>query len=428
MKKTIALILISALLLSAAPTASAAQIPKENSAPAADEALNDALRQEIDRYNYIIGTNAFAPGYQFTDADPIMEVADQILAWGSNMIKFTAGNDDGIVDRILEGRDFDYVFIWYRSNAAFKDGYSEEEAREDYDAFYGFTKKLLRTYDGTGKQFYLGHWEGDWYYTDGYNGNQETVDDTVTRGMIEWMNNRQKAVDDAKRDTPHSDVSVWNYLEINRPADAMNKGYDRVVNRVLPYTDVDYVSYSAYDSMNGSARSIRQTIDYIYQNLPGKSGVPGPRVWIGEAAAPASRFDYDDGRHCDANLRIIAKYLRCDVRFFLYWEMYCNETLPDGRFNGYWLIDSDGNRTELYQKLQQVFNDGKSYVESFAKANGRVPDNQEYRSWLLRHPVFVKARISVFFEDICAMFRSLIEKLGAMFRLPDTVGQKLNNH
>ncbi len=410
-KRCFALLLSFILLLNIPPLSVAAQKAGEPGGPE-----TDTLRREIAQYNYIIGTNAFAPGYRFTDADPLMEVADRIVAWGSNMIKFNAGTDDGLVDRVLKGRDFGYVFMWYRSGAVFKDGYSEAEARADYDAIYNFTRKLLRDYDGTGKQFFIGHWEGDWYYLDGNNGNQETVSDTVTQGMIEWMNNRQRAVDDAKRDTPHSGVSVWNYLELNRPADALKKGFDRVVNRVLPFTNVDYVSYSAYDSKNASTRTIRQVIAYIYENLPDKSGVPGPRVFIGEVAAPASQFGYDDGRHCEANLRIMTKYLRCDVRFFLYWEMYCNEKLADGSFNGFWLIDSDGRETQLYRKLQDVLRDGKQYVADFAKEHGRVLDNREYRNWLLGRPVFVKARVGVFFEDILALFRSLAEQIGAIFR------------
>ena len=100
--------------------------------------------------------------------------------------------------------------------------------------------------------------------------------------------------------------------------------------------------------------------------------------------------------------------------------MYCNETLPDGRANGYWLIDSDGNQTRLYRVLQEAFRDGKAYVETFAKEHGRVPTDREYRSWLLRRPAFAKARIGVFFEDIYATFRSLIGRLAALFRLPDT--------
>lgn len=393
-KRLLALLLSAAILLSLpCPTASAAP--------------QTALQREIAQFNYVIGTNAFAPRYQFTENDPMLEMADAIVAWGSNMIKFNARNDTELVDRILEGHDFAYVFMWFRSSGAFQDGYSETEARADYDAFYFFTQKLLRTYNGTGKQFFLGHWEGDWYYLD--DASQETVSDTVTEGMIAWMNNRQKAVDDAKRDTPHEDVEVWNYLELNRPVDAMKKGYDRVVNRVLPHTNVDYVSYSAYDSKGGSANMIRKTIDYIADNLPEKSGVPEPRVFIGEIALPASQFDYNDRRHAGANLRVIAKYLPCDVRFCLYWEMYCNEALPDGSPNGFWLIDADGNETQLYQKLKAVFADGKAYVETFAQKNGRVPTDAEYRAFLLRHPVFVKARLAGFFEDIWLRLREITD-------------------
>ena len=409
-KKAIALVLAAVMLAGGLPLFAAAR----QAAP--DTAEVNALQREIEQYNYVIGANDFSPGYQFTDKEPVMEVADQILAWGSNMVKFSAGSDPAMIDRVLEGRDFDYVFVWFRSNGGFRDGYSEEEARADYDAFYALTQHLLQTYDNTGKEFYLGHWEGDWYYLDGYDASQETVDDTVTRGMIDWLNNRQKAVDDAKRDTPHGDVSVWHYLELNRPVDAMNKGYDRVVNRVLPHTCVDYVSYSAYDSKNASSRTVKKVIDYIYENLPEKSGVPGPRVFIGEIAEPAAGYDFDDAKHCDGNLKLMVKYLRCDVKFCLYWEMYCNETLEDGRSKGFWLIDADGNETRLYKTLRDLFDDGKAYVAKFAKENGRVPTNEEYRQFLLRRPVFVKARISVFFEDIWDLFRSLFQTLGTAGR------------
>ena len=398
-RKLLALFLSAVTLLCALPLQKAAA---ETAEP---------LRREIERYNYVIGTNAFAPGYRFTDAEPLMEVADRILAWGSNVIKFSAGNDPDLVDRVLEGRDFSYVFMWFRSDGGFLDGYDEAEARADYDAFYSLTQKLLSTYGGTGKEFFLGHWEGDWYYLDGYDATQQTVDPAVTENMIRWINTRQQAVDDAKRDTPHDGVCVWNYLELNRPADALNKGYDRVVNRVLPYTNVDYVSYSAYDTKNASTREIKRTMDFICENLPEKSGVPGPRVLIGEVAEPAVTFDFNDRKHCDANFRILAKYLQCDVRFCLYWEMYCNEKLPDGSSRGFWLVDSEGNETRLYRELQKLFRDGRAYVEEFAEKNGRTPDNREYRAFLLRRPAFVKARLGVFFADIRYEIRTAFQAL-----------------
>ena len=360
------------------------ETPAEDEGPTKEELEAMKLQQDIDHYNYIIGTQAFAPGYQFTNKSPLMELAEQIDDWGSNMIKFYA-TDNNMIDEVLAEHDFDYIFMWYRSDPYFKDGYSEAEAKADYDAFYAYTKKLLTTYNDSGKQFYLGHWEGDWYYLDNYNTNQKEVSDVVTEGMIAWLNNRQKAVDDAKRDTPHENVYVWNYLELNRPIDALNDAYDRVVNRVLPFTDVDYVSYSAYDTMDTPASKVAEVIDLIYANLPEKDGVPGPRVFIGEVAQPAANQGFDDERHCEVNLNILAKYLKCEVKFVLYWQMFCNEKLEDGRSRGFWLINSDGEETALYDALSTLLYDGKQYVKAYAAEHDRVPDEDDYRLFLLSH-------------------------------------------
>ena len=360
---------------------------EKDEGPTEQEKEAQALKNAIDHYNYMIGTQAFNPNYQFTDQSPLMEIAERIDDWGSNMIKFYATSDT-MVDEVLEKYDFDYVFMWYRSDPYFKDGYSDAEAKADYDAFYAYTKKLLTKYNGSGKEFYLGHWEGDWYYLDNYNTAQKEVSDTITEGMIAWINNRQKAVDDAKRDTPHENVFVWNYLELNRPSDALNDAFDRVVNRVLPMTDVDYVSYSAYDTMDATAERVAQTIDLIYENLPDKEGVPGPRVFIGEVGQPAANQGFDDEKHRDVNLTNMAKYLRCEVKFILYWQMYCNEKLADGSSRGFWLINSDGEETELYYSLETLLSDGEKYVKDFAAEHGRVPTNEEYRAFLLAHEVF----------------------------------------
>ena len=94
--------------------------------------------KQIEQYNYILGTQAFKPGYQFTDETAEMEIGGRITEMGSNMIKFYA-TDDTMVDELLKKYDFEYVFMWYRSDPYFKDGYSEAEAKADYDAFYRYT-------------------------------------------------------------------------------------------------------------------------------------------------------------------------------------------------------------------------------------------------------------------------------------------------
>lgn len=347
----------------------------------------DTVMREVESYNYIIGTQAFSPNYRFTDEEPLVELGSRITELGSNAIKFHA-TDDGTVDELLSRYDFKYVFMWYRSDPYFRDGYTDEEAKADYDAIYAYTKKLLTEYNGSGIEFYIGHWEGDWYYLDNYNTAQQTVSSTITEGMIAWLNNRQKAVDDAKADTPHENVEVWNYLELNRPTDILSGDCDRVINRVLPYTNVDYVSYSAYDVMDSHEKQVKRVIDKIYENLPEKDGVPSPRVFIGEFGQPAANQGFDGEQHRDVNLKNMAKFLSCNVKFVLYWQMYDNEKLEDGSCRGFWLINDKNEKQPLYYSLESVLAQAKEYVKGFLKDYGRVPTNEEYRSFLLTLPEF----------------------------------------
>ena len=49
--------------------------PPKDDGPTKEELEAMQLQYEIDHYNYIIGTQAFNPGYQFTDKSPLMELA-----------------------------------------------------------------------------------------------------------------------------------------------------------------------------------------------------------------------------------------------------------------------------------------------------------------------------------------------------------------
>jgi hypothetical protein len=65
--------------------------------------------------------------------------------------------------------------------------------------------------------------------------------------------------------------------------------------------------------------------------------------------------------------------------------MYCNEKLEDGRSRGFWLVNSDGEPTVLYDALSTLLYDGKQYVKEYAAEHGRVPDEDDYRLFLLNH-------------------------------------------
>lgn len=89
-------------------------------------------------------------------------------------------------------------------------------------------------------------------------------------------------------------------------------------------------------------------------------------------------------------MKNIAKYLRCEVKFVLYWQMYCNEKLEDGSSRGFWLINDKNEKQPLYESLQRVLLDAREYVLEFAEREGGVPTNEEYRAYLLTHPEFEK--------------------------------------
>src|ERR1017187_5747512 len=264
----------------------------------------------VDTYNVRAGTQTFAGLYQFTTNTLLVETAQAISEMGSGVIKFSLGTEVSRQSRINLGpnitnlltlvRDepsyhqvldmpFQHFVMWAYpfGNAWPFDGYSVSERADDYREIYDLTRYLLTNYNSSGKTFYLGHWEGDWYLLPNYNTSTNPTM-TAIQGMIDWLNNRQKAVDDARSATPHSNVEVFNYTEVNRVLDATSGNTNinqRVINSVVPFvTNLDCLSYSSYDVMDASASTLWSTLDYMQSMLPTNkaSAIPGARLWIGE--------------------------------------------------------------------------------------------------------------------------------------------------
>jgi hypothetical protein len=353
--------------------------------------------------NLRLGTQAFEGLYAFTTNPPLVEIAEQVRAMGSDILKFrlaprssprtppfapgvtslvTLARDEPSVRRVLD-MPFRHILVWAYSfphgrETRWTDGLSAAERADDYAQMFALTRYLLTTYAGTGKSFYIGHWEGDWHLLPGYGGKDATKTNPPAvrvQGMRDWLNTRQQAVDDARRTTPHDDVTVYHYAEVNRVRDAMKNPADRnqrVVNTVLPFvTNLDFVSWSAYDGLDLPPAEFARTLDFIETHLPTNkaAAIHGRRVFIGE---------YGFGRLAPAEQEpkvraVMANALRWGCRFVLFWQMYNNE--PDRHFC---LVDPSGARTPCFELHRRFLAEAGARVAEFRRNHGRAPDDREF--------------------------------------------------
>jgi hypothetical protein len=364
---------------------------------------------EVDAFNIRVGTQIFGPKYQFTQQNVLVEAAHAMLQMGSDTLKFALGwgsrgqyglvFDGSITDLMRQARDqpetravldlpFRHIFVWAHAMTPaggvthWTSGLTADNAAREYTEIYELTTYLLSNYSGTGKQFYLGHWEGDWWLLPNYNATVNP-DPVRIQGMIDWLNVRQQAVDDARAAVPHHNVGVFQYTEVNRVRDAMVNGPAnnlRLVNAVLPYVPaLDYVSYSCYDAQNLSATGLHATLDFIEAHLgTAKSAlIPGRRVFIGEYGWGKA---HDSAGQEPVTRDFIRKVLNWGTPHILFWALYNNE--PGNMF---WLIDSAGNQTPSYHLHQRFANQARLEAGRFFEANGRLPDAPEFGGLMDRH-------------------------------------------
>ena len=353
---------------------------------------------DFERFNTVVGTQTIGASYQFAKDTLLVETAQAILDMGSNVLKFNMSKDyfggrgknvptqipsiKTLTDlardepshkRVLDMPFANYVIWAYCFTPGWwNKGFAPADRDKEYREFYDFACYLLKTYSGTGKTFYLGHWEGDWHLRNGYDFHDDSnVTPEAVQGMTDWINTRQKAVDDAKRDTPHADVQVYAYLEVNLVKIAL-AGRACVTNSVLPKTNVDFVSYSSYDS----GTDLKPALDYIEAKLPAKAGLPGKRVWIGEYGFPA--IANSPAKQEELSRQVMRTGLEWGCPFVLYWEMFNNEVDKDGTQRGFWLIDDKGHKTPLYLTHQRYYEQSRRFLLEFQKTNHRLPTNDEY--------------------------------------------------
>jgi hypothetical protein len=348
---------------------------------------------DLNAYNYVVGTQTIGASYQFTNKPRLVETAEAIRDMGASVIKLRLGpakpqgaeSADGhtlqsvaasdLVMREIFNMPFGHYVLWVYPLGKGRNQQAGQGERDE--EIYDLCCYLLKTYSGTRKTFYLGHWEGDWEIR-GRAGSREDPTPERIANKIRWLNRRQQAVDDAKRDTPHTGVEVFCYAEVNLVRDAM-AGRPAMTNEVIPHTQIDFVSYSSYDTSNGkdAETEVPKALDYIESKLPPKPAIKGKRVWIGEYGYPACNCSPQEQ---EARSRLLIKTaLQWGCPFVLYWEMYNNEVDKEGKQRGFWLIDDKGVKQPVYYTHQHLLQWARGYVAAQAKARRRLPTFDEYR-------------------------------------------------
>ena len=365
--------------------------------------------EELDRFNYLLSTQAIGGRYQFTQDTKLLESARLIRALGSNVMKLTLskegsfGKDKGNIPerpadmktladlatkepshRAVLEMPFTFYFFWAypltsRTQAA---GFKPEDRELQYAEMKEFAAHLLKTYRGTGKQFYLGHWEGDWHLRPHFDPKQPFPEGAQER-FTDWLMVRQRAIDDAKRETPHHDVALWHYTEVNLVEPYLRNGGQCLTNSILPGLDVDFVSYSCYDAIQKDIRAgLFEALDHIESKLRPKPGIKGKRVFIGEYGFPTRR--YPPAVQNRKTLEAMLAGIEWGCPFTLYWELYCNE-LREGRHGGFWLIDDKNVKQPVWFTHERYFSWAIKHVADIKQRTGQYPADEEFRAAVLEY-------------------------------------------
>ena len=371
----------------------------------------------------VIGITHVAGKYHLNKEDFLNEGANQILALGSRVIKvwFFCGGANcprksypfnsnwPQVNSLVEGAKlpyfktlFDKPFTAYilgvvslgRRGDYWRNGITEKQKCDEQRQFYELAKHFLTTYRNTGKTFILQHWEGDWLIRRNFNAKTDPSPSAI-KNMIEWLNARQAGVTKARREVGQNGVRVYHAAEVNLVVKSMQENRPNLINKVIPYTKVDLVSYSAWDSVvkgYENPKLLRQALNFIAANTPDHPDFGDKNVYLGEFGIPENNFTAEQVLKSITNAVETALDWGCP--WIVYWQLYCNElnnknaSIPvhsNDDVRGFWLIRPDGSKSQVWNYFYRMLHNYYTNNALYSAQPGKIiPDGYKSASFAAR--------------------------------------------
>ncbi len=219
---------------------------------------------------------------------------------------------------------------------------------DDYTETYNFAAHLLSTYSG--KTFIITSVESDWEIMKGTPAlpAQYDVDPLVIRYGRAYYQNRQRAIEAARRDVTSSS-QVLHAIEINR---ALDRNTFRAHRDLTPYVEgLDFVTVSAYESINEwlwnpswTQNELEASIDSrmraVVQSI--RDYNPGVRVSVTDWGWPETMAEFIAGGWSAAGLieQMLTTAQAIGLEDAVFWQVFDN--FPGYRQQSFYTQASNG--------------------------------------------------------------------------------------
>lgn len=222
---------------------------------------------------------------------------------------------------LFSSKQFNTIIIVCHSTHRKKSNYwntelTDDDIKNEEDQFHELAT-YLRTFN---KIFILQNWESD---------NYKDKTDIATKNMIKWIKHRQSGIDRFRKypNNIGSYDNVFHAIEVNHIFKE-----DTVIHKVIPYVNIDLVSYSCYDTQKNQEafeKAINIILGSINRNRNYCKGVPKclnrfpVPLYIGEFGVSHKNKKYFQVMNILYNIVTISK--KYNLPYVNFWNLYNNE-------------------------------------------------------------------------------------------------------